>query len=220
MAVSYGSTETAAALLQHAGTANVIVGLILSALPIFFGSSALIIFAFRLASPLISIVLLLLSYLFVPIGLAVLAFVIAVVIAVLTTIGRRLYDAKHHPVEGDESKSRQAKLRRAYQTYVVIATALTVAVVLVLNELMWLPAESIEIDGLTISGYVISVADSETVILRDHDRKILVLQGRPTNRELCLSRSLIFIGPRWAHRSLVPILMGNKEPPDYRRCPS
>lgn len=212
-AFSRYNVETAAAVVQVAGTGNVVVGTLVAMLPtlVMFGLGEVLIRRLawlRRLAPLerravlaSSALPLLMLFLFVPFVTALLY--LTVVIAVPLVLGWfvRWHDRKRSnpsPVEPMSDVERTAA-RAAFPLYVFF-TVVTAT---------WLPSESVAVDGgQPVKAYVVGVRDGETVFLPAGNHGLVAAPTSDVRRRYCEDAS-------WMTSTLVGLIAGR----NYPECP-
>jgi hypothetical protein len=202
--ISHYDILTAFGLLQHVGTANVVLGLLFVAWPIAISFAFVGAFVIGVGDVRLTVVLTLLLVVFVPIIVVVPAVVAALVYyALYVRIRRR---------EATESQSVPLPLRITFGVGIVIAGTLLLQL-----DIPWMPVEEIVVRGEDepVVGYVLSSDSGSTVIMRDRDRQIIIFNRPWVERRICRAQESLH---EWPYRT-IPSLGWISEPsPKYPDC--
>ena len=178
LSISRGSTTTALALLQHAGTVEVAVGVAVISLP-----PALLVVCGLIAHQLIhgprtnvhlwSAVLYFVALVLTPISLLIGGVFTFAFIQFLVWLWR--HRQRRHPAS-DVS----------FVPYVLVVAVLFVAHFLVLPDRPWIAPEVISTDAGAAVGFVLEDDGESVVVLRAGDRRVIRLETEAiTDRQLC-----------------------------------
>lgn len=218
--VAHGDPVTAVAILQHAGTANVIFGSLITVFPVLLMGIAVIVLSshtdLRMALfPYLFAVLLMPFWFGAIVALPMLA-VVGVFAAKVQRMVRSVRRMPHAPLVPNVWDAVGGPLFRRKGIKALVAVV-PISWFLSLGDTMWLPAERVEMDGTVVIGYILSASDGTTVILRENNREVLIERSDISDRRLCHLDELR-LGPEWMNGSPLPWLMGDRQRPDYDVC--
>ena len=110
-----------------------------------------------------------------------------------------------------EALAARPRTRRLLRTLLIVYAGL--AIVLLLSDRPWLPAEHIAVGGQSaITGYVLKADSDEVVILEDRTRQLLrIAAAKVRDRRYCLMGR----GASWFESPMVSLLY---DAPSYPRC--
>lgn len=176
-AVADGDPATALAVVQHAGTGSLAVGLLVRSLPLLLValvSSVILLFPDRdwLAACAVALLILITPL----IALLTLFALVLLGLAMAALWGRWNDSDENSPTSGD--------LRRRRWTLVLAIAGSA----LFLNDRMWLPLEAVTTSGSNgneVVGYVLRTDGGQSVVLTDRDRRVEILFGELESRHIC-----------------------------------